>query len=600
MDKFPIEAEEEKCFPSRTRSTAFLLLLFGVFSLTRAINSQIIYDYSICLDQSNETSNTSYNSNLTESSNVGLYALFLCRGNVSHGTCQTCVSYAIGNITTLCPSNKSAIIWYDQCLLRYSDVNFFGQAQILPMVLMWNYENTSSPDLPNFYALGLMYYLINRTKIVTLSNGSKTSYGLVQCTADLMKTTNSCCQTQIGWLILGPSCHLRYESYSFIEQSTAIQTVNDKTSKTTTMTKEHAGGGGKKTTKTIIITVSSIASIVVVATLLGFWFYTSSGRRKQEEDSPMHAKGCDEDTGEMHYFNLSTILTATNNFFDVNKLGEGGFGPIYMCLPILCDKRLSIRSKQVLEEFKTKNLVRLLGCCLEGNEKLLVYEYMANTSLDAFLFENPLPHYYNAKHTNTINGIAKGLQYLHEDSRLKIIHRDMKASNVLLDDEMNPKTSNFGTARIFGGNQIEASTNYRIVAPVYAMERLYSIKSDVYSFGILTLEIVSGKKNNGFYHPERAQSLLLYAWRLRNEGKGMEFIDQTIVDICPISEALRLIHIALIRVQKDPNDRKSIKLPQPLAPPFSVARFIMFDQSSSNEMGIRFITPDQSSTSASR
>ena len=171
-------------------------------------------------------------------------------------------------------------------------------------------------------------------------------------------------------------------------------------------------------------------------------------------------------------------------------------------------KRLSMKSNQGLAEFKNeviliaklqhRNLVRLLGCCLEGEEKLLVYEYMANTSLDAFLFgllslffnshlalstiyyrpillqkfpiwENGLPHYYNAdtkkciqldwaKRINIVNGIAKGLQYLHEDSRLKIIHRDMKASNVLLDDEMIPKISDFGTARIFGSNQMEANT----------------------------------------------------------------------------------------------------------------------------------------------
>ncbi|KAM3749463.1 hypothetical protein ACB098_05G186800 [Castanea mollissima] len=333
----------------------------------------------------------------------------------------------------------------------------------------------------------------------------------------------------------------------------------------------------------------------------------------------------------MQYFNLSTIHIATNNFSDVNKLGEGGFGPVYKGKLIngkeIAVKRLSLKSKQGLEEFKNeviliaklqhRNLVRLLGCCLEGEEKLLVYEYMANTSLDAFLFDpkkcNELDW---AKRTNIINGIAKGLQYLHEDSWLKIIHRDMKVSNILLDNEMNPKISDFGTARIFGGNQIEANTNrivgtYGYMAPEYAMEGLFSIKSDVYSFGILMLEIVSGKKNNSFYHQEHSQSLLLYAWRLWNEGKGMEFMDQTIVDICPISEALRLIHIALLCVQEDPNDRPtmsevilmlastSIKLPQALAPPFSVARFIMSDQSSTNEMGIGFIASDQSSTSAS-
>ncbi|KAF3946766.1 hypothetical protein CMV_027002 [Castanea mollissima] len=355
---------------------------------------------------------------------------------------------------------------------------------------------------------------------------------------------------------------------------------------------------------------------------MGFWYYSSSVRRKRNLDGDksqeiplrnnlsgslsMHLDcsiyGRDDDNrGEMNYFNLSTILTATNNFSDANKLGEGGFGPVYKGKLIngkeIAVKRLSMKSKQGLEEFKNeviliaklqhRNLVRLLGCCLEGEEKLLVYEYMANTSLDVFLFDPKKCKELDwAKRTSIVNGIAKGLLYLHEDSRLKIIHRDLKASNVLLDDEMNPKISDFGTARIFGGNQIEANTirvvgTYGYMVPEYAMEGLFSIKSDIYSFGILLLEIASGKKNSGFYHPEREESLLSYAWRLWNDGKGLEFIDQTIVDTCPISEVLRLIHIALLCVQEDPNDRptmsmvvlmlssKLINLPQPSAPPFT-------------------------------
>ncbi|XP_058071415.1 cysteine-rich receptor-like protein kinase 10 [Magnolia sinica] len=261
-------------------------------------------------------------------------------------------------------------------------------------------------------------------------------------------------------------------------------------------------------------------------------------------------------TQELPMIDLATIQAATNDFSEGNKLGQGGFGPVYKGLlpdgKEIAVKRLSRSSRQGLEELKNevtliarlqhRNLVRLLYCCIEKGEKLLVYEYMPNTSLDVFLFD-PIKQVELdwERHHTIVGGVARGLLYLHEDSSLRIIHRDMKASNVLLDNEMNPKISDFGMARIFGGNQSEVNTNrvvgtYGYMAPEDAMRGLFSVKSDVYSVGVLLLEIVSGKRNTSLNFPEHAQSLLTYTWRLWRDRRAMEMVDPFLVEKCPKNE----------------------------------------------------------------
>ncbi|KAL1184855.1 hypothetical protein V6Z11_A01G074400 [Gossypium hirsutum] len=327
----------------------------------------------------------------------------------------------------------------------------------------------------------------------------------------------------------------------------------------------------KNLSKNKIVAIIVIAVILVGLILGGLIFFLRWKKlRKQAEGG--------KDDMELPVFDLSTIVKATDNFSDDNKLGQGGFGPVYKgTLPEgqeIAVKRLSKSSGQGLEEFKNevgliaklqhRNLVRLLGCSIPGDEKMLIYEYMPNKSLDYFIFDQTKSELLDwRRRMHIIDGIARGLLYLHQDSRLRIIHRDLKASNVLLDSDMCPKISDFGMARTIWGDQTEANTNkivgtYGYMPPEYAVDGLFSIKSDVFSFGVLVLEIVSGKKNRGFFRPEHSHNLVGHAWKLWMEEKPLQLIESNLGDCFVVSEVLRCIHVGLLCVQKRPEDRPSM------------------------------------------
>ncbi|KAM7486345.1 hypothetical protein LguiA_002354 [Lonicera macranthoides] len=299
-------------------------------------------------------------------------------------------------------------------------------------------------------------------------------------------------------------------------------------------------------------------------------------------------------------FDLRTIQAATNNFSYENKIGEGGFGMVYKGTLAngqeIAVKRLSKGSGQGAKEFKNevvlvaklqhRNLVMLLGFCLDRDEKILVYEYVLNKSLDYFLFDLEKQGQLNwSIRYKIIGGIARGMLYLHEDSRPRIIHRDLKASNILLDAKMNAKVSDFGIAKIFGVDQTQGNTS-RIVGtlgymcPEYAMHGLYSVRSDVFSFGVLVLEIISGKKNSSFCQSDHGDHLLSHAWRLWKDGTPLDFMDPTLASTYSRNEVERCIHMGLLCVQEDADARPSmativqvlsnysITLPLPEQPPF--------------------------------
>ncbi|KAM4102018.1 hypothetical protein ACB094_05G191100 [Castanea mollissima] len=288
-------------------------------------------------------------------------------------------------------------------------------------------------------------------------------------------------------------------------------------------------------------------------------------------------------------FDLKNIIAAIDNFSAANVLGKGGFGLVYKGLlqngMEIAVKRLSKNSRQGIEQFKNENLVRILGCCVQGEEKMLIYEYLLNNSLDSYIFDETKRSWLDwGKRIEIICGIARGILYLHQDSRLRIIHRDLKASNVLLYTALNPKISDFCMARIFSGEQIEANTNcvvgtFGYMPPEYAMQGLFSIKSNVFSFGVLLLEIITGERNTNYYHNGPSYNLIEHIWDQWIEGKAMEIVDPTLGETYPANEVSRCIQIGLLCVQEHAIDRPTMSaivfmlsnvtpLPSPKQPAF--------------------------------
>ncbi|KAF7011397.1 hypothetical protein CFC21_025709 [Triticum aestivum] len=292
-----------------------------------------------------------------------------------------------------------------------------------------------------------------------------------------------------------------------------------------------------KKISSVKIVLPIVAFLLLLTCIALVWMYKCRGKRQRRENQNALMQGyfstsnrLGGESTEFLFVSYEDILSATNFFADSNLLGRGGFGKVYKGTlkggNEVAVKRLSKGSKQGIEEFKNevvliaklqhKNLVRLLGFCIQEDEKLLIYEYLPNKSLDAFLFDAAQKHVLDwLTRFKIIKGVARGLLYLHQDSRLTIIHRDLKASNILLDTEMTPKISDFGMARIFGANQNHANTTrvagtYGYMSPEYAIGGAFSVKSDTYGFGVLLLEIVSGLNISSPQHKTNFCSLITY------------------------------------------------------------------------------------------
>ncbi|KAF8115004.1 hypothetical protein N665_0030s0052 [Sinapis alba] len=563
-----------------------------------------------------------------DSSGERAYATGLCRREVKRDVCLKCVQTAAQNLTDQCPRSKQAVVWYTHCMFRYSNRTTYGRKETTPTLFFLAPEEISS-NRDEFGRLQLE--LLDKLKGVAVAGGSnrkyaqgnglasagyKRFYGMAQCTPDLSEqdcndclefgydNIPSCCGSVIGLRWFCPSCNFRFETWRFYELEAELEP--DPPARTDITGK---GKGKSKTIIAIVIPTVLVALFASCVCLALKWKKNKSGDRvKVRWKSPLWGSNAEDEflNTDSLLVDFETLKVATNNFSPENELGRGGFGSVYKGVfsdgQEIAVKRLSGTSGQGDIEFKNeilllaklqhRNLVRLLGFCIKGDERILVYEFIKNASLDHFIFDLEKRQLLDwGVRYKMIGGVARGLLYLHHDSRYRIIHRDLKASNILLDREMNPKIADFGLAKLFDIGQVTTHrfTNriagtYGYMAPEYAMHGQFSVKTDVFSFGILVLEIITGKRNNNARSnddDEYVEGLLSWVWRSWREEVIVRVIDPSLTTGSR-NDILRCIHIGLLCVQDSAASRptmalvalmlnsSSFSLPRPSRPAFVI------------------------------
>ncbi|PWZ12967.1 Cysteine-rich receptor-like protein kinase 6 [Zea mays] len=526
-----------------------------------------------------------------------VWGMGLCRGDANASSCLACLTQAFQDLPNDCSYNKDAAIYYDPCTLHYSDVHTLADDDTGPTTMSYNINNNANVTSDPARFERLLAALVNATAEHAASNSTRRFatgeadadfdrqfpkvYALAQCTPDQTPAQCRKClaglisqsldgfQNNIGGRVLWVNCTWRYETSPFFNGPAMVRLASSSSPPAAAA----AGGGERKYSVFIVVLAVVLPTLAALNLVFCFCFWRRPAPQAKQSQPMYSTEAEDVETVDSMMIDVSALRAATGNFDESNKLGEGGFGAVYKgVLPDgdeIAVKRLSKSSTQGVEELKNelalvarlrhRNLVRLVGVCLEQQERLLVYEFVPNRSLDLVLFgtDTREPLSWEQRY-RIINGIARGLQYLHEDSQLKVVHRDLKASNILLDVEMNPKISDFGLARIFGRDQTQAVTSrvvgtYGYLAPEYLMRGNYSVKSDAFSFGVMVLEIVTGRKNNGSSH--KSGDLLTTVWEHWEAGTVAELVDPSLGGSFPEGDVLRCIHIGLLCVQGDPAAR---------------------------------------------
>ncbi|KAK1575040.1 hypothetical protein Q3G72_002065 [Acer saccharum] len=504
-----------------------------------------------------------------------VYTMIQCRRYLSPADCVACYAAAESLIRNCSASNGARVV-YLGCFLRYESVTFFDQStqegrfpfcgnktalqatafSAAVKVLMQNLQVTT-PKISGFF-------VASKEELVGGGGGNNTAvYGVAQCVETISESgcrdclataydnIQKCFDNAFGWAV-DVGCFLRYSDTPFF--------ADNQTTNLAPFLK--IASSSKK--KAIIGEVVGGTALVLVAIFFLIWF--KFYRKRKTTAHKGNLLDATEFRGPVNY-RYKDLISATASFNEENKLGEGGFGDIYKGTlkngKIVAVKRLLIgASRRIVSDFENevklisnvhhRNLIRLLGCC-SSPDLLLVYEYMARSSLDKFLFGEKRGSLNWKQRFDIIVGTARGLAYLHEDFHVCIIHRDIKPSNILLDQDFQPKIADFGLARLLPENRSHLSTKFvgtlGYTAPEYAIHGQLSVKVDAYGYGVVILEIISGRKSTD-QSKDADEYLLKQAWKLYENNMHKELVDETIdPSEYKEEEIKKVIEIALMCTQ---------------------------------------------------
>ncbi|XP_010455731.1 PREDICTED: cysteine-rich receptor-like protein kinase 37 [Camelina sativa] len=608
--------------------TTFLSLLLLFLQTLKYVNASFICygdvfnvsygvsrDYLFSSLPSNVVSNGNfYNASFgRDSKNNRVHVVAFCRRGYETLACKTCLEHVVADTKSRC-NQKESFSWVTDesddvsCSLRYTNRSIFGKLELSPVVINANPNSINSSIFEDMILFSQEWIaMVNRTleaastadtsSVLKYYNATKTKftqisdvYAFMQCTPDLSPGDCKRCLRECvndfqmqywgkqGAGVSRPSCCFRWDIYPYykaFDDVTSVPALSPQASSTIlNFVRDKKRFQGFQGSNIVIMVVPTVINLLIFVVLILSW-------KRKRSHTGMNEASDSSDGQSMVRFDLRMILIATNNFSPEKKLGQGGFGSVYKgVLPSgqeIAVKRLTKGSGQGDMQFKNevllltrlqhRNLVKLLGFCNEKDEEILVYEFVPNSSLDRFIFDEEKRRIltWDVRYT-IIEGVARGLQYLHEDSQLRIIHRDLKASNILLDADMNPKVADFGMARLFNMDETRGQTSrvvgtYGYMAPEYAIYGQFSAKSDVYCFGVMLLEMICGKRNkNSEKEEDEEEELSAFVWKRWIEGRFAEIIDPWVAPSNNIStnEVVKLIHIGLLCVQENVYKRPSM------------------------------------------